>query len=371
MAAGQHDVTDLPDIDDRREIFADRLLTWFADHRRDLPWRRTADPYRIWISEVMLQQTRVSTVVPYFERFTERFPDLPSLADAEMDDVLKAWEGLGYYRRARHLKAAAEMVVRDGGQTLPEDYDGMLALPGVGRYTAGAVMSLAHDQPHPILDGNVRRVLSRVWAIDADPRAAATGRWLWETAERLLPADRAGAFNEAMMELGATVCTPRTPLCSECPLVELCDGHAAGTPTDYPVRPPKKAIPHVDVTAGIIRRGSRFLITQRRPEAMLGGLWEFPGGKLEPNETLEQCLVREIREELDITIRVERPFLAVDHAYSHFKITLHTFLCRHSRGRVKDLGCSAHRWVTPDQLDGFAFPKADRVVLEALRRQDL
>ncbi|MDP7113737.1 MAG: A/G-specific adenine glycosylase [Myxococcota bacterium] len=356
----------LPSIDAKRAPFAERLLAWFADHRRDFPWRRTDDPYRIWVSEVMLQQTRAATVVPYFERFVERFPDLPALADADMDDVLKAWEGLGYYRRARHLKAAAEHVVRDGGQALPEDYDAMLALPGVGRYTAGAVMCLAHDHPRPILDGNVRRVLSRVWAIDADQKTAATTRWLWSAAEGLLPSDRPGAFNEAMMELGATVCTPRRPRCGDCPLASLCDGYADGAPADYPVRPPKKTIPHVDVTAAVIRRGSKILITQRRAEAMLGGLWEFPGGKLEPGETLEECLLREIREELDIAVRIEGPLVAVDHAYSHFRITLHTYLCRHSRGRVKDLGCAAHRWVTVDQLRDFAFPKADRVVLARL-----
>ncbi len=362
-------MSELPTLDARRAPFAERLLAWFADNRRDFPWRRTRDPYRIWISEVMLQQTRAATVVPYYDRFLERFPDLPALAGAEMDDVLKAWEGLGYYRRARHLKSAAEHIVRDGGDTLPDDYDAMLALPGVGRYTAGAVMSLAHDQARPILDGNVRRVLSRVWAIDADPRAAATTRWLWAAAEALIPTGRAGAFNEAMMELGAVVCTPRAPSCADCPLAGLCDGHASGTPEAYPVRPPKKAIPHVDVTAGVIRRGARILITQRRAEAMLGGLWEFPGGKLEPGETLEECLRRELREELDIQVRIEEPLVAVDHAYSHFRITLHTFLCRHSRGRVQDLGCAAHRWVTPDQLDDFAFPKADRVVVAKLRER--
>jgi len=360
-------VTVLPPIDDKREPFAERLLVWFQDHRRDLPWRRTDDPYRIWVSEVMLQQTRVSTVVPYYERFTRRFPDLPSLAEADMDDVLKAWEGLGYYRRARNLKAAAETVVRDGGHQLPTDYDTLLALPGIGRYTAGAVLSLAHGEPRPILDGNVRRVLSRVWAVDADPRAAATDRWLWRAAEGLIPEDEAGLFNEAMMELGATVCTPRKPRCASCPLVGICDGFAAGAPTDYPFRPPRKSIPHVDVTAGVIRRGRRILLAQRRPEAMLGGLWEFPGGKLEPGETLEQCLRREIREELDIEIRIERHLVDVDHAYSHFRITLHTFLCRHSRGRVKDLGCADHRWVTVDQLDNFALSKADRVVRDVLK----
>ena len=360
-------MTTLPTIDERGEQFTELLLDWFADHARDLPWRHTGDPYRVWISEVMLQQTRVATVVPYYERFVERFPDVPTLASADMDDVLKSWEGLGYYRRARHLKAAAETIVRDGGRALPDDYDALLALPGVGRYTAGAVMSLAHGEPRPILDGNVRRVLSRVWAVDADPRTAATSRWLWQAAEALIPPGDAGPFNEAMMELGATVCTPRKPVCAACPVQPICAAFADGAPEDYPRRPPRKRIPHVDVTAGIIRRGARILVTRRRPEAMLGGLWEFPGGKLEPDETLEQCLSREIREELDIEIRIERPFVSVDHAYSHFRITLHTFLCRHSRGRVQDIGCDAHRWVTVDQLGELAFPKADRVVLEELR----
>ena len=358
----------LPDLSGRREAIARRLLDWFGRQARDLPWRRDRDPYRVWISEVMLQQTRVETVVPYFERFVERFPDVATLAGADLDDVFKAWEGLGYYRRARNLKKGAEQIVRDGGAALPTDFDSVLALPGVGRYTAGAICSVAYGLPRPVVDGNVRRVLCRIGAVGVDPRSRDVDRWLWATAETLLPPDHPGAFNEAMMELGATLCVPRKPGCDHCPVRSLCDGHAAGTPEAFPARTPKKTLPHVDVTAGIIRRGQRILITQRRPEAMLGGLWEFPGGKLEPGETLENCLLREIDEELGITIRVERPFIRVNHAYSHFRITLHTFLCRHSRGRPRTLGCAAIRWVHPSQLDDFAFPKADRVVLEALKR---
>jgi len=359
----------LPDLSDRREAVAADLLEWFAGQARDLPWRRDRDPYRVWVSEVMLQQTRVETVVPYFERFVARFPDLPALAAADLDDVLKAWEGLGYYRRARNLKKGAESIVRDGGASLPTEYDAVLALPGVGRYTAGAICSVAHGQRHPVVDGNVRRVLCRLGAVDADPRSREVDRWLWGTAELLLPSEAPGAFNEALMELGATVCVPRSPRCGVCPLAEHCDGLASGDPTAFPAATPRKSIPHKDVTAAVIRRGQRVLITRRRPEAMLGGLWEFPGGKLEPDETLQQCLLREIDEELGITIRIECPFVRVDHAYSHFRITLHTFLCRHSRGRPRPLGCADVRWVQPSRLDDFAFPKADRVVIEALKRE--
>ena len=358
----------LPDLSDRREPIADCLLAWFAGQARDLPWRRDRDPYRVWVSEVMLQQTRVETVIPYFERFVARFPDVGALAEADLDDVLKAWEGLGYYRRARNLKKGAEQIVRDGGAALPTDYEGVSALPGVGRYTAGAICSVAFGQPRPVVDGNVRRVLCRLGAVDAAPRSREVDRWMWATAEALLPQDHPGPFNESLMELGATVCTPRIPSCGLCPIAAHCDGLATSDPTAFPAATPKKTIPHKDVTAGIIRRGERILITKRRPEAMLGGLWEFPGGKLEPGETLEQCLLREIDEELGITIRIERPFIRVDHAYSHFRITLHTFLCRHSRGRPRALDCAAFRWVHPDHLEEFAFPKADRVVLQALKR---
>jgi len=355
---------DLPDLSDRREAIADGLLTWFAAQARDLPWRRDRDPYRIWVSEVMLQQTRVETVIPYFERFVDRFPDVAALAAADLDDVLKAWEGLGYYRRARNIKQGAEQIVAAGGAALPADFDGVRALPGVGRYTAGAICSVAYGQAHPVVDGNVRRVLCRLGAVDADPRTAAVERWLWATAAALLPSDHAGPFNESLMELGATLCTPRKPTCAHCPVNGHCDGR--DDPEAYPAAPPRKAIPHKDVTAGVIRRGERILITQRHAHSMLGGLWEFPGGKLEPGETLQQCLHREIDEELGITIRIERPFIQVDHAYSHFRITLHTFLCRHSRGRPRALDCAAFRWVHPDHLEDFAFPKADRVVLRAL-----
>jgi A/G-specific adenine glycosylase len=359
----------LPSISSKRPVFSRRLLRWFSRHRRDLPWRRTRDPYRIWVAEVMLQQTRAATAGPYFERFVARFPDLRSLAEADLDEVLKIWEGLGYYRRARHLKRAAEQLVAAGATQLPDDYQRLLALPGVGRYTAGAVMSLAFNRPYPIQDGNVRRVLCRVWAVGRDPRRADVQAWLWHAAEQLIPRCRAGRFNEALMELGATVCTDRAARCTVCPLSELCDGHRRGDVYAYPHRSRAAPLPHFDVVAGIVRRGSRLLVAQRPATSMLGGLWEFPGGKVEAGESLERALHRELGEELGITVRVERPFVRVEHAYTHFRITLHSFFCRHRRGRTRALGCAAYRWLTLGELGELAFPKADRVIIAALQRE--
>ncbi len=345
------------------------LLRWFRTHRRDLPWRRTADPYRIWVSEVMLQQTQVATVMPYYERFVRRFPELSSLATADLEEVLKLWEGLGYYRRARGLKRAAEELVAEGRNQLPDDYQRILALPGVGRTTAGAIMSLGFNRAYPIQDGNVRRVLCRLGAVGDDPRSAAVQRWLWTTAAALIPRGSARRLNEALMDFGATLCAPRAPHCDECPLAKACGARHSGDVLAYPRRVQRRPVPHYDVTAAIIRRGERLLITKRRAESMLGGLWEFPGGKLEPGETLEECLHREISEELDITVRIERPFVSVRHAYSHFRITLHTYLCRHSRGSPQAIGCDAWKWVRPAELSAYPFPKADRVVLAALDRE--
>ncbi|MBW2457549.1 MAG: A/G-specific adenine glycosylase [Deltaproteobacteria bacterium] len=345
------------------------VLRWFDSHRRELPWRQGADPYRVWVSEIMLQQTRVATVIPYYERFVRRYPDLASLAAARLDDLLKVWEGLGYYRRVRGLKRAADELVAEGRNQLPDDYDRILALPGVGRSTAGAIMSLGFNRPYPIQDGNVRRVLCRLGAIAEAPNSPAVQGWLWDTAAALLPRGGARRLNEALMDFGASVCTPRTPGCDSCPVAPACGARHAGDVLAYPQRVRRAALPHYDVTAAIIQRGKRLLITKRRAEAMLGGLWEFPGGKLEPGETLEECLLREIAEELDIVVRIERPFVQVQHAYSHFRITLHTFLCRHSRGRPRTIGCDAWKWVRPAELSDYAFPKADRVVIEALQRE--
>jgi len=382
--------------------FAPQLLAWYGRHGRDLPWRRTRDPYRILVSEMMLQQTQVSRVLEYYHRFLEVFPDINALANAPLDRVLKAWEGLGYYARARHLHRAARLIVERYGPVVPDELEALQNLPGVGYSTAASVASLAYGRHWPVLDGNAIRVLCRVFRISGDPRTTAGKRRLVDLAKRLVPPGKIGPFNQAIMDLGSQICRPAHPRCEDCPLIGICGGHAGGDPTRYPRKREKKPRPHYDVTAGIIwesengkknrarhgrvksggsrradhigenvhsddRGGRRLLIARRRMEDLLGGLWEFPGGKQENGETLEECLRREIKEELDIAIRVDTPFLRLDHGYSHFRITLHAFHCTYLEGTPRPLGCSDFRWVRISDLETFPLSRADQKLAAALR----
>ena len=355
--------------------FREALPTWFDGARRPMPWRESGadgrrDPYRVWVSEVMLQQTRVETATPYFERFVAAFPTVRALAEAPQDRVLKLWEGLGYYSRARNLHRAAQAVADQHGGAVPDTEAVFRALPGVGPYTAAAVLSLAFDRPLAVLDGNVIRVLARVFAVEADAKAGPTRRALQTLADRLLDAERPGRFNEAVMELGATLCTPRSPDCPRCPLNGVCAAYAEGEPERYPVTSKAKPVPHHTVVVAVIDDGAGRLLIQRRPEdAMLGGLWEFPGGKQEPGEALAETCRREVREELGVEVDVGVPLARVEHAYSHFRITLHAFRCRRTGGEPVSASGEPVRWVRPEDLDDYAFPRANRRVIEALQAE--
>ena len=343
------------------------LLRWFAQSARDLPWRRTKNPYAIWISEIMLQQTRVPAVVPYYERFLNRFPTVERLARARLDTVLKLWEGLGYYSRARNLhRAAQEIVVRFGGH-LPSSRDELLTLPGIGRYTAGAIASIAFDRPAPLVDGNVTRVLCRIFRVKGNPKDAANQKRIWSIAENLVPAGHAGQFNQALMELGSEICLPRHPRCDDCPVNELCEARRHGEQDALPTRVPKKRLPFYTVVVGVIYRDGRILIDQRKPEGLLGGLWEFPGGKQRRGESLETALRREIREELAITVRVGRPLAVVDHSYSHFRVRIHAFECTCVSGTPHCIACADFKWVRPGDLGRYAFPAANKKIIAILR----
>jgi len=346
------------------------LLAWFRRHRRDMPWRKTRDPYAIWVSEIMLQQTQVATVKPYYVRFLEAFPDVRALASAPLDAVLKAWEGLGYYARARNLhRAAGQVTERYGGQ-LPRTVPELRALPGIGAYTAGAIASIAFDLDEPVLDGNVRRVLCRVFRVRGIPTEPKTERKLWSLARALIPSGKASLFNQALMDLGATICIPRDPRCLVCPIKTACQACARNEQAELPARPVRKPTPHHEIAVGIIWRNGRILIDQRKPEGLLGGLWEFPGGKRRPDESLEACVVREVREDLGVKVKVRRPMVTVKHAYTHFRITLHAFECGYVSGRPKPIGCAAWKWITPGELDQYAFPRANLKVIAALREAE-
>jgi len=343
------------------------LLGWFAENAQDLPWRRTGDPYAIWISEIMLQQTRVQAVVPYYERFLGRFPTVRQLARARLDTVLKLWEGLGYYSRARNLhRAAQEIVARFGGH-LPSSREELRTLPGIGRYTAGAIVSIAFGRREPLVDGNVTRVLCRIFRLKGSPKDTSVQERIWALAAKLVPERHAGQFNQALMELGREICVPRHPRCADCPVNEFCDARLHGEQDLLPTRRPRKPLPFHTVAVGVICRKGRILIDKRRPEGLLGGLWEFPGGKKRRGEALETALRREVREELALTVRVGRLLAVVDHAYSHFRVRIHAFECTCASGTPRCLACAECKWVRPGDLGRYAFPAANKRIIEILR----
>lgn len=343
------------------------LLDWYDQNARQLPWRSDISPYRTWVSEIMLQQTQVDTVIPYFERFILRFPDLPSLARASQADVLREWEGLGYYGRARNLHKAAQLLCQEHNCQLPADVEALRRLPGIGRYTAGAIASIAFGIAAPALDANIRRVLSRLLELREPAGSPAGEKILWEAAGRFLSQHRPGDHNQALMELGALVCTPKAPGCQRCPLSGECLAYAHGSQNDLPARAEKPAVPHFIVTAAVIQQGDKVLVAQRPQGGLLGGLWEFPGGKLETSDPdLPACLRREIREELGVEVCVGQSLGVFRHAYTHFRITLHAFACSQPPG--EDIPVSeAVRWVTPSELAGFPMGKVDRLIARSLQ----
>lgn len=345
----------------------DRILNWYTKNARRLPWRGSSDPYVVWVSEIMLQQTRVETVEPYFERWMRRFPTLASLAQARQIEVLSVWEGLGYYSRARNLHQAAQIVMNEYGGKIPSDPKLLRKLPGIGRYTAGAIASLAFGLDEPVLDGNVRRVLSRLFNVSEPIRSPEAERRLWELAAAHLPKGKAGDYNQALMDLGAMVCTPRSPDCIRCPLSDSCSAYALGLQAQRPVTSARPDIPHYTVTAAVIQREEQVLIAQRPSNGLLGGLWEFPGGKLQPGEDLASCLQREIREELGAEIVIGGAVGTYRHAYTHFRVTLHAFHCTLVNGDdPQPLQVDELRWVSPSDLKDYPMGKIDRQIARRL-----
>ena len=318
----------------------------------------------------MLQQTQVATVIPYFERWLARFPDVPALAAASLDDVLKAWEGLGYYARARNLRRAAQLMLARHSGRVPDERSALLALPGIGRYTVGAILSIAFGQSEPILDGNVRRVLCRIYDIAEDPRRPDVEEGLWARSDAIMRAagaGQAGETNEAMMELGALVCIPVAPDCPACPVRAECLAYQRGTVAERPVKTPKPATPHYDVAAAVVMRGDGcVLIVRRPPSGLLGGLWGFPSAAAQEGETLEAAAARAVAERTGLRVASGAQFATVRHAYTHFRITLHAFAAEIEPDAAFE-GDEDARWVTGAELDEVALPVTDRKVGDAFR----
>jgi A/G-specific adenine glycosylase len=346
---------------------AQRLLDWYDQHARQLPWRTHPEPYRVLVSEIMLQQTRVETVLPYFERWMERFPDVQALAAASQQEVLAAWEGLGYYSRARSLHRAAQQVVEKYGGQIPSEMEELRSLPGVGPYTAAAIASIAFQRDEAALDGNIRRVLARVFNVEVPARSPQGDKILWELARENLPPDRAGDYNQALMDLGASICTPRRPGCPVCPLESGCQARLLGIQEQRPVKLARREVPHYLVTAAVIWQKAQVLITLRPQDGLLGGMWEFPGGKLQEGEDLPTCLQREIGEELGVEIVVLQPVGVYRHAYTHYRVTLHAFHSRIVSGDLTALQVADFRWVSVPELSSYPMGKIDRLIAKDLQ----
>ncbi|MCF8128000.1 MAG: A/G-specific adenine glycosylase [Deltaproteobacteria bacterium] len=344
-----------------------KLLDWYQEHHRSLPWRKTSDPYRIWVSEIMLQQTQVKTVIPYYERFISAFPDLETLADADLQKVLKIWEGLGYYARARNLHRAAQEIMANHGGVLPQNPTALKALPGIGEYVAAAVSSIAFGQPHAAVDGNVKRVLARFHKIDSPVNDPAFGNVFKNAATAFFDESNPGKFNQAMMELGALVCTPKNPDCRGCPLARKC--LAFGEKGEYPKRLKKARTREYHIAVGIVWKGPKVLITQRNPEGLLGGLWEFPGGKIKDDESPPMACAREIKEEVNLVVEPRERIARVRHAYTHFRIVMDVFPCDYRSGRVHLRGPVDFRWIGLHQIENFPFPGANRKFIPLIKPQ--
>jgi A/G-specific adenine glycosylase len=353
----------------KQHPITETLLNWYSKNARQLPWRAIPSPYRTFVSEIMLQQTRVETVLPYFDRWMQTFPDVQRLASAEEQQVLKLWEGLGYYSRARNLHKAAKAIVENHNGEIPQDIEQLKKLPGIGPYTAGAITSIAFDQPNIAIDGNIRRVISRLENITSLLSSPEFECACQTKLVELLPLKGAGDFNQALMDIGATICTPKSPACSICPLSTHCLAFAAGTQATLPNRKEKAPPPHYIVTAGIMMQDNfKVLLCQRPNDKLLGGLWEFPGGKQEDGESLQQALIRELDEELQITVKVGKEVGIYEHAFTHFRITLHAFFCTIVRGTPTPTEAQDMQWISLSDLEQYPMGKVDRLIANQLKK---
>lgn len=337
-----------------------RLLNWYREHGRELPWRDHPDPYAVWVSEVMLQQTRVETVIPYFEKWMHLFSTVQELAAATEQDVLNAWEGLGYYSRARNLHNAAKIVVELHRGELPRELNGLRKLPGIGRYTAGAIASIAFGMDEPVLDGNIRRVFARLFDVSNPADSPVGEKILWQLAREHLPEGQAGDYNQALMDLGATICLPRSPRCLICPLMEFCEARIKGTQEERPVLKPKKETPQYVHAAGVILKGKTVLLAKRPAKGLLGGMWEFPNGRVEgkPAEEIVSALESGYR----LKVRKGETLGIVKHAYTHFRVTVHAYRCE-----LVSMSKENHlKWVKLNELDEYPMGKVDRQIARML-----
>ena len=349
--------------------FRKKLLSWFKVHQRKLPWRNTKNPYHTWVAEVMLQQTQVKKVLDYYQKFIDQFPDLHSLARANLQQILKAWEGMGYYARARNLQKAAQIIVAEKKGVIPKKYDDFKKLPGAGEYITAAVLSQAFNAPFAVVDGNVKRVISRLFLIDLPINLSSSRAIFQEHADLLLDHQKPGDFNQAMMELGATICRPKNPQCVTCPISVFCKAFKTNQQNKYPVVIKSKPIPQFHITVGIIHRNGQFLITQRKINGLLGGMWEFPGGRVKQGENVAHVCKRRIKERINLDVEIDGFLTRIDHAYTHFKIIVDAFECRFDAGTILLNGPLDYRWISASEIDNFPFHAAHHKIISLLKEK--
>lgn len=347
--------------------FSRKLLNWYAKNHRDLPWRRTTDPYCILVSEIMLQQTQVDRVKEYYLRWIEEFPDISSLASAEEEKVLTLWEGLGYYSRARNLHKTA-MQLDSTGETVPDSIEALTSLPGIGPYTAAAVLSIAFNKDEPLVDANVERVFSRFFNVEHPVKSRAAQNIFWKKAQQLLPSGQAGEYNQALMELGALICLKKNPLCDSCPVQEGCKAYKLEIIDQRPIPAPRKKTIQINMACGVLKKKGLFFIQKRQQDDVWAGLWEFPGGRLKEDESPEKAVVREFLEETELAVHNVRPITTVRHSYMNYRVTLHGFYCdQYKEDQQPTLhAAQACRWVSREELEEFAFPAGHRKLINLL-----
>ncbi|ALS24231.1 MULTISPECIES: A/G-specific adenine glycosylase [Paenibacillus] len=352
---------------EQKQYFSAELMSWYKRHKRDLPWRRSRNPYHIWVSEIMLQQTRVDTVIPYFERFMDKFPTIEALAEAPEEEVLKAWEGLGYYSRARNLQTAVREVQERYGGTVPDTKEDVFSLKGVGPYTAGAILSIAYNKPEPAVDGNVMRVLSRYFLIEEDIMKGSTRVLMEKLAKELIPEGEAGDFNQALMELGALVCTPKSPHCLTCPVMAHCAGRAAGMEDSLPIKkkakPPRPESRYTALVEGTGEHTGKVLIRQRPAEGLLARMWELPhtlatgaaGDPAAAHEALASHLAAD-----GLGIDSLHLLMQAEHVFSHIRWDMQVYVCRPEPSpllsELPELLPSHYRWISREEMEQYAFP---------------
>lgn len=344
--------------------FSNALLKWYSDQEIEMPWRNETDPYRIWLSEVMLQQTQIQTVKPYYIRWIKSLPTVKDAAGASEDQVLKLWEGLGYYARARNFRHACQMVFEKFEGEIPSDPDQFRQLKGVGDYITAAVQSIVFGHPIPVIDGNVRRLTSRLLELSLPP--SKHQKEILEFLELHIGDTCPGDFNQAMMDLAREVCKPKKPLCNQCPVSHFCTAFIKNTVDQYPVKEKRKKRPHYHVAVGIIWKNDFILVSKRKSNSLLGGLWEFPGGKLQNGESSEECIKREIWEELGIGIEVGDFVKTIRHEYTHFSIMMDSYHCLADKNEPEAIGCADWKWIPPRDVKKLAFPKANHKIFDKI-----